>query len=160
MDYKIFFYSLMLITFISYVLFIWIKYGIQKSISASYYVLPEKYNFLFTLFCWGFAFPAIILGVEVSSLMFFAGAGICLVGAAPQILKKDVDKIHTFAAISGIIFSQLAIFFGFHLWYINVISIVAMVAISLLVKKYNIWWTEIVAFSAIGYAITKAVFQI
>lgn len=147
----------MIIVFLSYVLFIWIKYGIQKSISASYYVLPENLRILFSLFCWGFAFPAIILGIEITPLMFFAGAGICFVGAAPQILEKDVYKVHMVAAISGIIFSQLAIFFGYHMLWLNILSII-LAALSLLSKKYYFWFIELVAFGSILYAISTTIF--
>ena len=148
----------MITVFISYVSFIWFKYGIQKSISASYYVLPENLRFLFTLFCWGFALPAIILGVEVTPLMFFAGAGICFVGAAAQINEKFVYRIHMVAAISGIIFSQLAIILGFHMWYISLISVILCAVIPFLSKKYYFWWIELVAFSAICYVLGTTIF--
>ena len=157
MDYHVISFIMMLTVFISYVSYIWIKFGIQKSISASYYVLPENLRVLFILFCWGFAFPAIILGVEVTPLMFFAGAGICFVGAAPQILEKDVYKVHMIAAISGIIFSQLAIFFGFHMLWLNITSVVLALIAFLLSKEHNFWWIELVAFGAIVYALGTTV---
>jgi len=158
MDYHVFSFIMMLVVFLSYISFIWIKYGIQKSISMSYYALPENLRFLFTLFCWGFAFPAIILGVEITPLMFFAGAGICFVGAACQILKKDVYRFHMIAAISGIIFSQLAIIIGFHMWYISLISAILCAVIPFLTKKYYFWWIELVAFSAICYVLGTTIF--
>lgn len=157
MDYQLSMFIMMLTVFISYVSYIWIKFGIQKSISASYYALPENQRFLFTLFCWGFAFPAIIIGVEVTLLMFFAGAGICFVGAASKILEKDVYKIHMVAAIGGIIFSQLAIFFGFHMLWLNITSVVLSAIILFLFKKTYFWWIELVAFSAIVYALGTTV---
>lgn len=153
MDYHMVSFILMLLSFISYVGFIWLKYGEQKSISASYYCLPDKLKFLFTLFCWGFAIPAIILGVEVTGLMFFAGAGICFVGAAPRLLIKSEHKIHMVCAISGIVFSQLAILFGYHLAYLNIISIMLAISILFLFKKNHFWWIELLAFSSICYAI-------
>lgn len=153
MDYHGISYIIMMTTFLSYVGFIWIKYGIQKSISASYYALPENLRFLFTLFCWGFAIPAIILGVEVTPLMFFAGGGICFVGAAPQIFEKDVYRFHMIVAISGIVFSQLAIFFGFHMLWLNLVSIGLAGIIPFIFKKTYFWWIEIVAFLAICYAL-------
>ena len=64
----------MVSVFLAYVGYIWSKYGIQKSISESYYVLPEKENWLFVAFTWLFAFPAMILGNSL--LMLFAGGGI------------------------------------------------------------------------------------
>ena len=153
MDYKVVSFIMMVTVFLSYVSFIWLKYGIQKSISATYYALPENLRILFTLFCWGFAIPCIIGGVEVTPLMFFAGAGICFVGAAPQILEKSVYRFHMIVAISGIIFSQLAIFFGYHMLWLNIASVVLSAIIPFLSKKYFFWWIELVAFSAVCVAI-------
>lgn len=157
MNYQLTCFIMMVCVFISYVSFIWLKYGIQKSISASYYALPDNLKILFTLFCWGFAFPAIIAGVETTSLMFFAGAGICFVGAAAQIKDKWVYKIHMTAAISGIIFSQLAIWLGYHMLYVNLISIGLAILIPFLTKKYYFWFIELVAFSAICYTLGVAI---
>jgi hypothetical protein len=70
----------MLAVFFSYVGFIWKKYRVLVSISQSYYRLPKNLQILFTLFCWGFAFPAMIIGSN--GLMFFSGGAICFVGAA------------------------------------------------------------------------------
>jgi len=138
----------MFFVFVGYVSIIWIKYGVQKSISQSYYCLPEKWNFLFTLFCWGFAIPATILGVEVTGLMFFAGAGIAFVGAAAAIANPFTYKVHMTAAISGIIFSQLAIYFGYHMPLVNLISVGLCAIFPFITKKY-FWWMELVTFFAI-----------
>ena len=151
-------FILLVFVFVTYVSSIWIKYGVLPSISDSYYKLPEKWNFLFTLFCWGFAVPAIIAGVETTILMFFAGTGICFVGAAAEINDKWVYRIHMIAAISGILFSQLAIFFGYHMLYVNIISILLASIILLLSKINYFWWIELVAFSSICYTIGTSIF--
>lgn len=148
----------MVLVFISYVSFIWLKYGVQESISASYYALPKQYNFLFTLFCWGFAIPAIIASIDVTPLMFFAGAGICFVGVAAQINDKWVNKIHSTAAILGVLFSQLAIIFGYHMLLVSGISISIIALLKLLKIKNQIWWIELVAFSAIVYTLGVSLF--
>jgi len=146
---------IMISVFISYISFIWSKYGIQTSISQSYYALPQNLRPLFTLFCWGFAIPAMIAGSGVSVFMFLAGAGIAFVGAAAQI-KLSLDyKVHMVAAISGVIFSQLAIFFGYHLWYVNLAFILLGIIILFLSKKNYLWWIELVAFGSICYAIAS-----
>jgi hypothetical protein len=106
---------------------------------------------MFTIFCWGFAIPAIIIGIEVTPLMFFAGVGICFVGAAAQIEEEFVYRIHMVAAIGGIVFSQLAIIFGYHMWYVSVISAVLSLLAVFLSKKHYFWWIEIIAFLAICF---------
>ena len=152
MDYKVASFITMVTVFLSYISFIWIVYGIQKSISASYYALPKNLRFLFTLFCWGFALPAIICGVDVTPLMFFAGAGICFVGAAPEIQDKWVYKHHMIFAISGMVFSQLAIFFGYHMLWLNITSVVLCAIIPFIFKKSYFWWMELVVFAAVCVA--------
>ncbi len=153
MDYKIINFILMLVVFVGYVSFIWIKYGIQKSISASYYVLPKDSNFIFTLFCWGFAFPAIILGN--TPLMFFAGAGIVFVGAAAAFREKMTYQVHMVGAFVGVILSQISIAVDFGMWWVNLAFVIPSMII-LLLHKYIFsyyWWIELLAFGTICYVL-------
>ena len=156
MDYQTILFFFMQIVFIAYVAFIWIKYGIQKSISESYYILPRKLNPLFTFFCWGFAIPAIILGG--SGVMFLAGSGIAFVGAAAAMHEKMTRKVHLTGAIGGIIASQLAIIFQYDLWWISVIGFALAGIVLLIDKKHAMWWTELIAFISIGIAIASSIF--
>jgi hypothetical protein len=146
----------MLAVFASYVAFIWIKYGVQPSISDSYYKLPEKEKILFTLFCWGFAFPAIIIGSVMSNtpIMFFAGSGILLVGAKPDFRNGD-RLFHLIAAYVAVALSQLSIAVDFHMYWLN-ISFVTIAGTLFLIKKFisnHVWWAEIVAFLSICVAL-------
>jgi len=140
----------MLFVFVSYVSFIWIKYGIQPSISESYYKLPKSINWLFTFFCWGFAIPAMIIGLELTNsfLMFLAPAGICFVGAAAAFKQTLTNQVHVIGAYSGILFSQLAILFCFKEPYIVASSFLWLVVFQLYAKN-KVWWQELVAFTAI-----------
>ena len=146
---------MMILVFVSYVVFIWSRYGIQKSISASYYVLPEKINVLFTLFCWGFAFPAII--VAQTPLMFLAGSAIVFVGAAARFKEKLTKSVHMISATIGVILSQASIFFDYHLWHLNAIFVLSsLIILGVLYFKHidkYIWWIEIFAFSTICIAL-------
>ena len=143
-------YFVMLVVFFSYVGYIWAKYGVQTSISQSYYVLPEKLRPLMTFFCWGFALPAIILGS--SGVMFLAGAGICFVGAAAAFQEEMTHEVHMIGAGVGVLASQLAIIFQYGMWPIT--AVFAGISISLLlfakqIKEKQIWWIEIAAFLSI-----------
>lgn len=144
------FYTILLTVFVSYVFYIWTKYGVLPSISESYYRLPKKLKPLFTFFCWGFAFPSMILGS--SSLMFLAGAGICFVGAAAAFQEKMTHDVHMLGAGVGITASQLAIIFQYDMWPISA----TFVGLSLLmlifkgkINNKHIWWIEILAFTSI-----------
>lgn len=142
--------------FIAYVLFIWIKYGAQKSISESYYVLPKKWNWLFIAFCWLFAFPVMIIGS--SYWMLAAGAGIIFVGAAAAMHTFPTRTIHLTGAIGGIIASQLAIIFQYGMWEISMISLVLAGLLSLIFKKHAMWLTELIAFIAISIVLGISIF--
>ena len=150
------FFFIMQAVFISYVLFIMIKYGVQKSISESYYALPTKLRPLFTFFCWGFAFPAIIIGDSV--LMFFAGTGIAFVGVACNMHEPFVRKVHLTAAIGGVTCAQLAILFNYHMWWLTAAFVLASIITYLFNKKTYIWWTEINAFITISIALGLNIF--
>jgi len=144
-------FTVMVGVFISYVLYIMIKYGIQKSISESYYVLPKKENFLFVLFCWLFAFPAMLLGN--SYWMLFAGGGIVFVGANAAMHVQPTRTIHVVAAVSAMILACLAMIFQYHMWYM-VAGIAGLIPIAyLLDKKHIMWWIEIMIFTVISTVI-------
>ena len=142
-------YGIMVAVFVSYVTYIWAKYGVQHSISQSYYVLPEKLRFLMTLFCWGFAIPAIIVGG--TGLMFLAGSGIAFVGAAAAFQEKMTKEVHYIGAGVGVAASQLSMFVNFGLWPINVVFFAIALPLFLFRKKIKnwIWWAEIAAFVSI-----------
>ena len=159
--------TITLVCFISYVAFIWIKYGIQESISASYYKLPRNLQWLFTIATWGYAFPAIMLGVPYSLLAFLAGAAICFVSASPAFRGKDKNDhtmegtVHMVGAIVGVTAAQLMIFLApFSMWYINV-GFLALCGVSYLIPKMKVnftWWIELYAFISIVLAYYLKIF--
>lgn len=159
MDYKTIFFIIMNLVFFLYVGGITLKYGIQSSISQSYYILPRNMQWLFTIITWGYAFPAIIIAVEYSGLAFLAGAGISFVGASPAFRSlKMVNTVHMIGATTGVIASQLMILLSpFNMWYINVVFLLLCGLCYFIVKlKQNFtWWAEIIAFLTISvsYAI-------
>lgn len=158
-QYKIISLLISVSVFASYTGYIWIKYGVQTSISDSYYRLPKKWRWIFTFFCWGFSVPVAV--IIFTPLMFAAVAGICMVGAAPNYLMKLEQKLtqeyyaHYGGAITGVLFLQLSIFFDF-VWYdLNILSIIAMIVMALFAKN-KIWWIEIVAYITLIILITNS----
>lgn len=146
----------MILDFISYVSYIWIKYGIQKSISKSYYVLPKKRNFLFVLFTWLFAFPVIFIGNSI--LMFFAGGGIVWVGANAAMHKNPTKTIHLVAAIGGMILGGLAMIFQYDMWYMTAGVAASLPILYLVDKKHFMWWAELAVFIAITITLGVNIF--
>lgn len=145
----------MVTIFVGYVATIWALYGVLTSISESYYRLPKKWNPMFTLALWGFAFPAMIIGTPITGLMFFACAGIMFVGAAAQFHQKITKTVHLVGASLGMGLSQVAIATAFGMWPITAASVVIAGLIMLFRKQLNynhVWWLEILCFTAIGLA--------
>jgi len=137
-------YIIMLVVFFSYVGFIWIKYGVQRSISDSYYRLPDKWKFLMTLFCWGFAVPAMIIGN--TALMFLAGSFIAFVGVAAAFKESMTKEVHMIGAYGGVLFSQMSIMIDYGLWPISALFLLFSTTLLLFGAKNQIWWQEILAF--------------
>lgn len=131
------------VLFISYISYIWSKHGVRQSLSETYYALGKNKNSIFTLFWWFFMIP--VMFVSSTPLIFFAGAGICFVGALPSFRNRLEGKVHTISAAVGIILSMVSMVLDFHYW----ISAISFVLISLLIILLKIrnrtWWIEITA---------------
>lgn len=147
-------YALMNVMFFGYILFITFKYGVQSSVSESYYRLPRNLQWLFTLVTWGYAIPAMIIGLDFTGngLVFLAGAGIEFVGASPAFHKMGVERlVHTIGAFVGILAMNLfLVVVGY--WYITAIFVVLSILFYLIDSEKIIWWVEILAFLSISIA--------
>jgi hypothetical protein len=150
-QYKIIALIISLATFFVYVGFVWAKYGVQKSISDSYYCLPKNWRIVFTFFCWGFAVP--ILFISLKPLLFAGVFGIVMVGATPNFYLKRDGFLHYGGAISGILFSQLSLIYEQGIPFISLFSIILMVYVAILAPKNKIWYVELAAFAPIIYMI-------
>jgi len=149
------FYFIMMVTiFLLYVGMVWYRFGVLTSISESYYKLPRKQQVLFTLFCWGFAIPAMILGDSV--LMFLAGSAICFVGAASAFKMKQVYYVHAIGAVVGMLLGLCYILFDADQYWIAT----SLVILTLILTKSKnfLWWTEIVVFTSICVTLGLKIF--
>lgn len=90
-----------LITALSYLITIVILFGVLKSISQSYYEVKGFGKAIFTLFIWSISIPMMIIGS--TPLMFFAGALLSFVGAAPAFKEEMEGKVHVIGATGGIL---------------------------------------------------------
>lgn len=152
-------FIIMLSFFFGYCGFIYFRYGVQSSVSESYYRLPRNLQWLFTIATWGYALPAIIIGLQLTDngLVFLAGAGIAFVGASPAFHSLGLEKtVHTVGAIVGITAMQIFLYVvGF--WWITLAFAVVSGLMFVWKRTYShyIWWVEIAAFVSIAlfYAI-------
>ena len=135
------------ITFISYVLFITLKYGVLPSISDSYYKHNSK--LLFFMFMLGVGLPITLMAT--SGLMFFSGALFILCGCAPafKINKYSFeDEIHSFGALGGV--SLLLSYFASIHYCLPIILIASIgIPIYFIKPKNKTFWIEIIAFISI-----------
>ena len=141
---------LSIFVFVIYIEYIIKKYGIQDSISASYYCLPLNRQFLFTAFCWFYTTP-ILLGFT-TPLLFLAVACVAMVGAAAAFRGDElINRLHMSCAFGSVVFLQSSIIFDFKCYYISLISILVSGGLFLLRSKIKnaVWWAETINYVAI-----------
>lgn len=127
------------------------RYGVQKSISMTYYLLPVKQKYLFTLALWGFAIPVMIVGN--TPLLFFAGALIGVVATAPMFQGSKMEfYMHMSGAYGGIILAYLSLIIDFQMYYFAA----GVLALCIVLYKYAInyiFYIEVAAFLSIWGAL-------
>jgi len=143
--------QLSFVIFFVFLIIIQYKYGTQKSVSESYYRIPKKWKFVFTLVLAGFAVPIMIAGHNI--LIFLAGACIVFVATAPAFKSTNTErKIHMIGAVSGIAFGLLATIFIYNLWPLVLLAS-GISGVIYKLSKYFIWWIEVVSFIVIWIAV-------
>jgi hypothetical protein len=129
---------LMISVFVIYNLTILLKYGWLNSISASYYSLPVKWNWLFLAFCWGYAIPAVLMAHD--GFIFFAGGMIMFVGIASAFRENSFTaNVHQYSSLAAVVLSQLSILFIYHNYWLVGITVVSAITLYLLSKKFAQW---------------------
>jgi len=147
-------FIIMQLAFFGYVGYIAVRYGVQSSVSESYYRLPKILQGIFTFATWGYAIPAMIIGLNLTGngLVFLAGVGIAFVGTSPAFHKLGMERtVHTVGAIAGITAMQLFLcIVGF--WWITLTFGIISGLLFIWKKTYShfIWWVEIAAFISIS----------
>lgn len=140
--------------FVTYILFIMKRYGIQKSISHSWYKLGSHW-YLFTLLTWGLGLP--LIWMDKSPLLSASGVLMCFTGVAGAIkMDKVIHIIHYTASACAIIFCFVYISVN-----VSVLPVIVMASfiLFLLIRKAafseltpfknTIWWIEVLAFTLI-----------
>ncbi len=145
--------------FTGYIWYVAAAYGVQKSISESWYISHHK--FLFTLMCWGVGILQCTHSNE-SSLFFLSGSALCFTGTATAFRDDKMTKyVHYIGAFVAIVSSIMALFLLGIYWLI-VLNTVNVLLYVFYKKKWSMWWLEIVAFysifgALIQYYLTKTI---
>ena len=134
-----------IVVFLSYVLLIARKYGVQLSISETARTLGKR-KYIFTLWLWLWLFPLVF--VAPNDLFIGAIMVEIFVGAAAMFWNHKLEKtVHMVASIGGIALGLLSV--GFAFGFAWVFWVLAIMGITLLATKNKIWWIEIIAFLGI-----------
>lgn len=155
---------IMLSVFVLYVGHVWIFHGVQKSISYSFYLLPDRWGWIFTVFCVGISLPAIYLASsnpEHLWIISFSAAGIIFAGAASHYEKKpgrynpiQGRPVHMIGSYVGVLGSQL--YMGLNgFWGFNIAFVVF--ALVLFKHKNFIWWLEVMAFGLLALYLSNGI---
>jgi hypothetical protein len=122
------------------------KFGVQESISDSWYCLSQKWNWLFTVvFCFGIGVTNAFHG---NLLYLISGAFLCFVGVATEFKSEWLltGTIHVIGAVGSIAFSVVALIIDGVYWPIIPIF---LTWITLKNIRNSTWWSECIAFLVI-----------
>lgn len=140
---------LQILIFIIYVIFIYKKFGVLSSISASTYELKGQNRWWFLAFLWGIGILNLFQGLQ--GWGFLASAGFIFAGITidhAEAPAKIPHKVGTFLAIAASFIGLYVV----HGLYWPALAFVGFLLCSTQLKN-KIWWIEIFAmiFVAIGY---------
>lgn len=147
---QIILFSIAFIIFHIYLIIMNVIYGTPFSISNTYYQFNSNWKVLFTLFCWGYSIPCMILCLDMfgTPYMFFCGGAISFVGAAAA-FREDylTSQVHTIAATIAVIFSQVSLLVDFHQYWISLVTMTIFITLYLF-HKYSEWLSNIYMYIA------------
>jgi len=156
MDYQQILIIILAINYIGYVGTVWIKFGIQKSVSDSFRCWKTKWFNPFTFFMWIIGFA--LLPTVPNPFFWFASVGALGVGTAFNLDSVNVEKVHNKAAVTLIAAALLGIGFTFGAWLTVGIAVGVAAILWLLKVKNLIWWVEHIAFGAVIFELFKNFF--
>lgn len=133
--------------FTFYILYIWTRYGVQKSISDSWYTVDDGKKWMFTVvLCFAVGILH-LFNAAINSLFFFSGTFLCFTGVATAFKDKGITNIvHFTGAFGAIVFSLIALC-ALGIWWtlaLNILSVIILYKV-----RNKVWWMEIVAFYSI-----------
>lgn len=138
--------------FFIYTFFVWRKYGIQRSISESWYAVDKQYKWMFTMFCFGLGITQCFHGTV---WFFLSGSFLCFVGVAFDFKSRwrMTPWVHNVGAVGSIVLGLIGLAVTGIWWPFIPVS---AAAVTLSKIKNGTWWIEVVAFlSILGGLIQK-----
>lgn len=150
--------------FVAYNIFACVKWDVPTSLSTTYYSLPTKWRWVFTLFMWAIAILLMPAWIEVANsfgdwrdnfkfLAFLTCALICFVGAAPNFRAFEMEsKVHTISATASAVTALIWCFVCcWQIMYVPIAAAVLCLVVGLstkTLKDCKVYWLELMAFGA------------
>jgi hypothetical protein len=128
-----------------------IIYGWPQSISATFYSLPKRINWLFTVWLWALSILLMIAGS--TNLMFLAAGFIMFVGVYPYFTEQKWQ--HYICAMLGILIGLASLYFDYNEWWLLILAATFVVFAYLAKIKYIDLWLEVAAFVIIMTGIAQ-----
>jgi len=143
--------------FVGYNLPIALKYGIQRSISATYNLFDDPWRK--SLYSWFIVGIGIPLAIAFSKpIGIAAGILLCIDFAAPSCRRDKLQEfLHTFGANAGMGLGMVALIVYYHQWLPVFAFIIFTVASIRFKMKNHTYWIETLAFAIVvlGIIINK-----
>jgi hypothetical protein len=133
--------------FLWYTILVITRYGVQKSISASYNCFESAVGkSYYSLFILGIAVPMML--VSNTPLGWWAGALLSIDFAAPAAGDKLQYFLHVLGADAGMALGMLMLWIDFGLWWI-VVATAVFALLALWKLKNPVWWIETSVFVSV-----------
>lgn len=139
--------SLQLVIITTYVTFIYRRYGVLTSISASTYYLEKNDRYYFLGFLWAISILNLFQGME--EFGFLTACGLIFTGITidHESSGAHTDRVHQVGTIGAIIAAFSGLYFLYGMW---IPTAILLTGVAVLYRTKNfIWWIEIVAFALI-----------
>ena len=134
------------IIFVSYILYVVMDYGKQKSISYSYYVIKNRW--IFQVFIYAIASCMILAGN--TWLFLLSGLFLSVVGLTPTIKDKKLFPFHMMGAITSIVLAHISISLSLkENFYYYIIPTIFLTTVHFILKRKSTTYffdTELIQF--------------
>ncbi|MFW6312250.1 MAG: hypothetical protein ACOC1K_08470 [Nanoarchaeota archaeon] len=141
---------------LGYLIYVQFRYGIETSISETFYITGEKWWLSLVLVI--LAFSMLIPGLELGAgpLFFISGASVLFIVAAPAFKDDEMNtdmsdletKVHFYGSYIAVLFGILSIIFDFSRLFLGLSLLVYIILHFLFGKDNKIFWIEIITITA------------
>ncbi len=141
-------FSVAIFTF--YIAWVWIKFGVQKSVSKSFYL--HEGSALWYGWIIGWMFPSLVVGSSLThiddvNLVFFSCFCFGLVATAPDFLKQYKSMewwVHMIGAYLGVGLITIALWYNFKQPIMFIIMVATLIGLTRV--RNHIWWMELATY--------------